>query len=84
MFPSVFPIESTPALLSTLAVIVMFDVPSNIAEPERSPPNEIVLAVCSAVAVAAFPLVSALIVSGRLIVTTSSSLVVTVTSFSVP
>ena len=90
IFPSEFPIESTPALESTLAVIVMFEVPSNDAEPERSPPREIVRAVCKAVAVAALPLVFALIEDGNPICTepveadTSTSLAVPVIAVTEP
>ena len=61
------------------------DAPSNDALPLSVPPKDIVLAVSKAVAVAAFPVVSALIVEGKLSVTlpadadTSTSLAVPVT-----
>ena len=68
---------------ATVALIVISVEPLNDALPLKSPPKLIVRAVAKVVAVLAFPVVSALIVEGKLSVTAPAD-ADTSTSFAVP
>ena len=77
-------VPSATLFAAIVAVIDAFALPSKDAEPVTSPVNSMVRDVANFVAVAAFPVVSALMVAGRLTVATPAALTLTSISFVVP